>query len=60
MSHRVTVNGKRQLLKLNTVESVPSFPALNIAMQSNISNINVTSKEVSNYFKEIKWELCVL
>ncbi|KAL4002361.1 hypothetical protein ACH3XW_3150 [Acanthocheilonema viteae] len=43
-SHRIIVNGTRQLVQLGTTESVISFPAPNIGMHSNM-NINVPSKE---------------
>lgn len=50
MLHRIAINGKRQLIQLNTPESVLSFPAPNMTLQNNM-NINASSEEVSDFLK---------
>ncbi|VDN94754.1 unnamed protein product [Brugia pahangi] len=47
MSHRITVNDKRQLVRLSTPENTLSFPTSNITVHSKM-NINETSKERSD------------
>ncbi|MCP9258331.1 Zinc finger protein [Dirofilaria immitis] len=46
ISHRITVNGKRQLIQLDMAENVLSFPSPNTVMPNN-TNINVPFKEHS-------------
>uniref|UniRef100_A0A1I8EI51 C2H2-type domain-containing protein n=1 Tax=Wuchereria bancrofti TaxID=6293 RepID=A0A1I8EI51_WUCBA len=46
MSHRITINGKRQLVRHSTPENTLSFPTSNITMHSKM-NINEPSKEHS-------------
>uniref|UniRef100_A0A158Q6Y4 C2H2-type domain-containing protein n=1 Tax=Elaeophora elaphi TaxID=1147741 RepID=A0A158Q6Y4_9BILA len=44
--HLIVVSGKRQLVQLNTLEDVLSFPTSNIKVQSNM-NLNLPSEERS-------------